>query len=247
MPTDHPTRHATRHPIREMMALSFACLAYSLLSFLARASESAAFEHADHVVTLERRLGFFIEPSMNGWLAAHPTLATLASMQYATTFLLLTGFALLVLWIKGPTYYARARWALVVMTLGALLTYWTYPLAPPRLVPGLGIQDAVAQHTSAYSQLFGTLANPYGAMPSMHTGWSIWVAVMLGTYVWRSWWARLTLALHPTLTIVTIIATGNHYVVDAIAGGTYFLLAWTFVTVTRTVLLRNMRSTGEMS
>ena len=133
------------------------------------------------------------------------------------------------------------------MTLGALLTYWTYPLAPPRLVPGLGIQDAVAQHTSAYSQLFGTLANPYGAMPSMHTGWSIWVAVMLGTYVWRSWWARLTLALHPTLTIVTIIATGNHYVVDAIAGGTYFLLAWTFVTVTHTVLLRNMRSTGEMS
>ena len=145
MPTDHPTRHATRHPIREMMALSFACLAYSLLSFLARASESAAFEHADHVVTLERRLGFFIEPSMNGWLAAHPTLATLASMQYATTFLLLTGFALLVLWIKGPTYYARARWTLVVMTLGALLTYWTYPLAPPRLVPGLGIQDAVAR------------------------------------------------------------------------------------------------------
>lgn len=133
------------------------------------------------------------------------------------------------------------------MTLGALVTYWSYPLAPPRLVPGLGIADSVAEHTASYSHLFGTLANPYGAMPSMHTGWSVWVAVMLGTYVWRSWWARLTLALHPTLTIVTIVATGNHYVVDAIAGFTYFLIAWLCVTLAHRTLLKNVRSTGETS
>ena len=81
-------------------------------------------------------------------------------------------------------------------------------LLPPRLVPEFGITDAVAQHTSVYSHLFGTLANPYGAMPSMHTGWSVWVACMLGTYVWRSWWARLIVIFHPILTIMTIIATG---------------------------------------
>ena len=109
------------------------------------------------------------------------------------------------------------------------------------------IADSVAEHTASYSHLFGTLANPYGAMPSMHTGWSVWVAVMLGTYVWRSWWARLTLALHPTLTIVTIVATGNHYVVDAIAGFAYFLIAWLCVTLTRRTLLKNVRSTGETS
>ena len=84
-------------------------------------------------------------------------------------------------------------------------------------------------------------------MPSMHTGWSVWVAVMLGTYVWRSWWARLTLALHPTLTIVTIVATGNHYVMDAIAGIAYFLIAWLCVTLIRRTLLKNARSTGETS
>lgn len=247
MTTDHPTQRQTRHPIREVVVLGIACLSYSILSFLARASKTVAIGHAHDVVTVERSLGFHIEPSVNAWLATHPTLASLASMQYAATFLLFTGLALLALWIKTPQYYARARWTLVIMTAGALVTYWTYPLAPPRLVPGLGITDAVAQHTSAYSQLFGTLANPYGAMPSMHTGWSVWVAVMLGTYVWRSWWARLTLALHPTLTIVTIVATGNHYVVDAIAGMTYFLVAWLFVTVIRRTLLKNVRSTGETS
>ena len=247
MTTDHQSQQRTRHPFREALALTLACLAYSFLSFLARPAEVVAFGHAHSVVTLERRIGLFIEPPVNAWLAAHPTLASLASMQYASTFFLFTALTLLALWIKAPQYYSRARWTLVVMTLGALITYWTYPLAPPRLVPGLGITDSVAEHTSSYSHLFGTLANPYGAMPSMHTGWSVWVAVMLGTYVWRSWWARLTLAIHPTLTIVTIVATGNHYVVDAIAGITYFLIAWLFVTMSRQTLLKNVRSTGETS
>ena len=84
-------------------------------------------------------------------------------------------------------------------------------------------------------------------MPSMHTGWSVWVAVMLGTYVWRSWWARLILAMHPVVTIVTIVATGNHYVVDAIAGCVYFLLAWLFVTIANRALLGNVRTPGETS
>ena len=159
----------------------------------------------------------------------------------------MTGFAMVVLWLKAPTHYRSARWTLVVMTIGALITYWSYPLAPPRLVPEFGFVDEVAAHTSAYSQLFGTLANPYGAMPSMHTGWSVWVAVMLGTYVWRSWWARLILAMHPVVTIVTIVATANHYVVDAIAGCVYFLLAWLFVTIANRALLGNVRTPGETS
>lgn len=247
MTTDHQSQRHTRHPAREALTLTLACLAYSVLSFLARASESLAFSHAHSIVALERRIGLFIEPSANAWLAAHSTLASLASIQYATTFLLFTGLTLVALWIKAPQFYSRARWTLVVMTLGALVTYWSYPLAPPRLVPGLGIADSVAEHASSYSHLFGTLANPYGAMPSMHTGWSVWVAVMLGTYVWRSWWARLTLALHPTLTIVTIVATGNHYVMDAIAGIAYFLIGWLCVTLIRRTLLKNVRSTGETS
>ena len=230
MTTDHQSHQHTRHPVREVLTLALACLAYSVLSFLARASESLAFSHAHSIVALERRVGLFIEPSANAWLAAHSTLASLASIQYATTFLLFTGLTLVALWIKAPQFYSRARWTLVVMTLGALVTYWSYPLAPPRLVPGLGIADSVAEHTSSYSHLFGTLANPYGAMPSMHTGWS-----------------RLTLALHPTLTIVTIVATGNHYVMDAIAGIAYFLIAWLCVTLIRRTLLKNVRSTGETS
>ena len=148
--------------MREVLVLTLACLTYSVLSFLARASESVAVAHARDVVSTERSLGIDIESPVNSWLTTHPMLASLASMQYAMTFFLFTGLTLLALWVRSPQYYSRARWTLVVMTLGALITYWTYPLAPPRLVPEFGITDAVAQHTSAYSHLFGTLANPYG-------------------------------------------------------------------------------------
>ena len=174
------------HAIRETIVLALVCLSYSILSFLAKAPESVAVAHAHDVAAFESRFGLFIEGHANAWLTAHPLLASLASTQYAVSFFAMTGFAMVVLWLKAPAHYRVARWTLVIMTIGALVTYWTYPLAPPRLVPEFGFVDAVAEHTSAYSQLFGTLANPYGAMPSMHTGWSVWVAFMLGTYVWRS-------------------------------------------------------------
>ena len=247
MTTDRDVRAQRPPAIRETIVLALACLSYSILSFLAKAPKSVAVAHAHDVAAFESRFGLFIEGSANAWLTAHPLLASAASAQYAVSFLAMTGFALVVLWRKAPAHYRSARWTLVIMTIGALITYWTYPLAPPRLVPELGFVDAVAEHTSVYSHLFGTLANPYGAIPSMHTGWSVWVAVMLGTYVWRSWWARLLLACHPAITIVTIVATGNHYVVDAIAGCAYFLLAWLFVTIVNRALPRNVGTTGETS
>ena len=247
MTTDRDVRAQRPPAIRETIMLALACLSYSILSFLAKAPESVAVAHAHDVAAFEFRFGLFIEGSANSWLTAHPLLASLASVQYAVSFFAMTGFAMVVLWLKAPTHYRSARWTLVVMTIGALITYWSYPLAPPRLVPEFGFVDEVAARTSAYSQLFGTLANPYGAMPSMHTGWSVWVAVMLGTYVWRSWWARLILALHPVVTIVTIVATAKHYVVDAIAGCVYFLLAWLFVTIANRALLGNVRTPGETS
>ena len=239
MTTDHDARSQRPPAIRETIVLALACLSYSILSFLAKAPESVAVAHAHDVAAFESRFGLFIEGPINAWLTTHPLLASLASTQYAVSFFAMTGFAMIVLWLKAPTHYRSARWTLVIMTIGALVTYWTYPLAPPRLVEGNGIVDAVARHTSAYSSLFGTLANPYGAMPSMHTGWAVWVAAVLGAFVWKRAWQRALLALHPLVTIASIIATGNHYVVDAVAAVAYFLIACALVAIAG--LLRNVR------
>ena len=75
MTTDHHTQQTARHPVREVLVLTLACLTYSILSFLARASESVAVAHARDVVSTERSLGIDIEPPVNSWLTTHPMLA----------------------------------------------------------------------------------------------------------------------------------------------------------------------------
>jgi hypothetical protein len=54
-------------------------------------------------------------------------------------------------------------------------------------------------------------------MPSLHTGWAVWVAVV-GCVLVRRWWARLLISLYPLVTVAVIVTTGNHYVLDAVAG-----------------------------
>ena len=130
MTTDRHSPSLRPPAFREIAILSLACLAYSVLSFLAKAPKSVAIAHAHDVAAFESRFGLFIEGSANAWLSAHPLLASAASAQYAVSFLAMTGFALVVLWRKAPTHYRNARWILVIMTIGALITYWTYPLAP---------------------------------------------------------------------------------------------------------------------
>ena len=119
MTTDHDVRAQRPPAIRETIMLALACLSYSILSFLAKAPESVAVAHAHDVAAFESRFGLFIEGSANSWLTAHPLLASLASVQYAVSFFAMTGFAMVVLWLKAPTHYRSARWTLVVMTIGA--------------------------------------------------------------------------------------------------------------------------------
>ena len=85
------------HPIREVVMLSLACLSYSLLSYLAPVTKHAALAHAHDIARFEARVGLFMEPGVNRWLSAHPGLAQLASIQYAATFFLMTGAAMLIL------------------------------------------------------------------------------------------------------------------------------------------------------
>lgn len=234
-----PIARRWRPAVLEALVLVGCCCAYSVACFLAPVTREAAMAHAAQVASFEARTGIDIELAANQWLIARPLIAQAASLQYAVSFFAFTAAALAIMWWRRPDRYHQARNALFVMTGGALVTYWTYPLAPPRLVEGNGIVDAVARHTSAYSSLFGTLANPYGAMPSMHTGWAVWVAAVLGAFVWKRAWQRALLALHPLVTVGSIIATGNHYVVDAVAAVAYFLIACALVAIAG--LLRNVR------
>ena len=209
------TRVKPRSGLIEIALVLVSAAAYSLLCFLAPVLPRTAFANAREILTVERALGIDIELGVNLWLHARPLLASIASTYYSLSFFALTCTALAIVWVKRHERYGFARNSLFLMTGGAALTYWTYPLAPPRLMPELGYVDAVATQStvgSGYTQFAEALANPYGAMPSMHTGWT-------------KWWQRLLLLAHPVMTIAVIIATGNHYVLDAFAGVSYCIAA----------------------
>jgi len=81
------------------------------------------------------------------------------------------------LYRRRPQAYRTARGVLLAMTLLALVGYWLYPLAPPRLMPGGGFVDTVRIWGTwgvAASEPVTSASNQYAAVPSMHVGWALW-------------------------------------------------------------------------
>ena len=223
-----PTALGRKALIKEVALVTLCAIAYSMVCAVAPVTARTAFAHARQILRIEQLLSIDIELAANKWLQSHDTVADIAATYYSVSFFALTFGALAVIWIKRPARYHFARNTLFVMTGGAMITYWIYPLAPPRLLEGTEFVDSVATQSglgAGYARMYAELGNPYAAMPSMHTGWAVWVAACLGMFVWTKWWQRALLALHPAITVVIIIVTGNHYVLDAVAGALYFLCA----------------------
>ena len=123
-------------------------------------------------------------------------------------------------------YYVQLRTALFVSLAVAAVVYALLPMAPPRLVPDIGIADTVGLAAGHDTGSLGGLIpfNPYAAMPSMHVGWSLLVGIF-GFRALRGNALRWVFALHPVLMAVTVAATGNHYFLDSAAGVAVVLTA----------------------
>jgi PAP2 superfamily len=118
-----------------------------------------------------------------------------------------------------PDLYRRLRTALLVSLGFAAVSYALLPMAPPRLVPDIGIADTVGLAGGHDTGSFGGVVpfNPYAAMPSMHVGWSLLVGIF-GFRALRGRPLRWVFAAHPVVMAVAVTATGNHYFLDSAAG-----------------------------
>jgi membrane-associated phospholipid phosphatase len=96
--------------------------------------------------------------------------------------------------------------------------FWRYPVAPPRMLGGF--TDVVASSHALGSWHSGALAsdaNQLAAMPSLHIAWALWCTVAVWRMTARRWWRALA-AVYPLVTGFAVLATGNHYVLDVLAG-----------------------------
>jgi hypothetical protein len=194
---------------------------YLAVRGVAIGSPAEALAHARSLVHLERTLNLFheakIQQVFDGVLDAF-------SAYYMLGFAPTLAFALVWLGLRRPASYRGLRTALLVSIGVAAVVYVLYPAAPPRLVPGLGIDDTVGLAGHDTGSFAGIKFNPYAAMPSMHVGWSVLLAVYLFPLA-RRLLVRAAVVAHPVAMALTVTVTGNHYLVDAAAGTAIALLS----------------------
>ena len=111
--------------------------------------------------------------------------------------------------------YLWARRLLVVLTLLGLAAHIVFPLAPPRMFPHWGFLDTMTTYgPSAYDGASGALVNQYAAMPSLHIGWAVLIAVV----VWRTGPRLIAVlaCLHALTTVAVVTVTANHWLLDGL-------------------------------
>ncbi|MFF7853956.1 phosphatase PAP2 family protein [Streptomyces sp. NPDC007904] len=198
------------------------------------AGRARAEEHGQQILDLERFLHLDIEHAVNHTVVGIGWLREFFDFYYTSFHFAVPLTVLGLLYWRRPADYRWARATLGFATLLALVGFWLYPLAPPRLMPDLGIIDTVHGVQDFSQPDYGTLTaltNQYAAMPSLHFGWSLWCGLVIAIVAPRLWMKALGL-LHPLCTALAIVATGNHWVLDAAGGaavvGAGFALAYLF-------------------
>ncbi len=218
-------RRRVRSPSRPRLRLEIVLILvsywlYSLVRNAVPEHRRAAMRHARDVWDLEQTLGLAVERSVNHTVNDVTWLVVAMNYYYATLHFVVTISVLVWLFRGHPGRYAAARMVLLVTTGIALVGYYLYPLAPPRLAEHTDFVDTVLAHHTWGSMASGDLANvsnQYAAMPSMHIGWSTWCGIALVVLARRRW-VRVLGAVYPVTTLAVIVSTANHFWLDAVGG-----------------------------
>lgn len=177
-----------------------------------------AFAHARALVYAEQSMGLFFEPGLQDWAERTGWPLTVANWMYVNShFTVTTTFLIWLYLARNHAYYFVRNMFVIAMGL-ALVGYVLYPAAPPRFFPELGFSDSVATWLGPNAtQGASLLYNPYAAVPSMHVAFALMIAIPAIKLV-RIRVLKFAWALYPLLVTFVVIASGNHFWLDAALG-----------------------------
>jgi hypothetical protein len=204
----------------EILLIAVSYWTYSLIRNAVPEQKQEALRNADWLWRMEHHLGIAVEQSVNHAVNSATWLIIGMNYYYATLHFVVTLGVLVWLYRSHPGRYAAARLALFATTAVALLGYYFFPLAPPRLMNGGDFVDTVVVHHTWGSMASGDLkhmSNQYAAMPSMHIGWSLWCGLTIFALASVPW-VRVLGLLYPAATLLVIVSTANHFWLDAVGG-----------------------------
>jgi hypothetical protein len=207
--------------LRQVSLFVSAFLVYDLVRGLVEGRATAAFQHARELISIERTLHLFIEPSVQAWASGSHVLMVGASWLYVNAQSSIAIGALLYLYLRhNRSFYFVRNMFMIAMPL-ALIGYSLFPTAPPRFMPEWGFIDTVSDltpvHVSHASGSMSALFNPYAAVPSMHVAFALMIGWPLARLARRPA-ARVLWSVYPFLMTFVIVATANHFILDALLG-----------------------------
>lgn len=199
----------------------FQCYKLVRKTFIHR-GESVGFDNAQQIIDWQKKLHIFFELDLQRWVLERPEWLIKGLNYYYAGFMPIFYGCCAVGLLFGPVRFRFWRSVFLYSMLLALPWYALYPLAPPRFMTEYGFIDTLAIYGPNYFSSEGLVAaNRFAAMPSMHIGWSTIAAMML----WTSLGAvrgfpvgQAIGVLHVSIMTLTVMATGNHYILDAVGG-----------------------------
>ncbi len=209
---------ARRDGIAQLAVVLGAVAAYEAARLAMEPNWAQAFTNARRVVSVEEVLGLAWEPSLQQAFLALPDLVTALNIFYFVGHFVFTGLFFLWLYHRSRGGFRSFRDGFLAATAISVVIHWLFPTAPPRLAEE-GISDTllVLSGIDIGSPTSSALSNPVAAVPSLHAAYAVGVGIGLLRFA-RAPLVRAAGALYPPLVVLTIVVTGNHFVLDAIAG-----------------------------
>ncbi|MEU7551408.1 phosphatase PAP2 family protein [Streptomyces sp. NPDC044571] len=225
-PAAGPGTGQRRRLIRELLLVAGLFAVYKAGRLLATDRTDEAFRNAARIWDAERALhlpgegvvqrlllhGGEAAPGAGGDLLVHTANTYYAAVHFPATVVFLVW-----LYLRRPGHYLWVRRVLAVLTGAALVLHLAFPLAPPRMLAAAHLVDTAQVYGPAVyraAPAADTMANQFAAMPSLHFGWALMLA--LGMMAATTSRLRTLWLLHPLVTLLVIVGTANHYWLDAI-------------------------------
>ncbi len=212
--------HNPRIVLKELALGVVVLLSYLGVSALSQGRGDLAIFHARQLIALERSLGIFVEPALQRAVGVGLWAWILSEFYLLAHPLITLGF-IVGLFVSGRDEYPDVRNLLVTFSLLSFAIYLLYPAAPPRMVPESGMNDLVegsgtVDYERGVMKYLMRLVDPYAAMPSVHFGYSLIVGGFFLLALRRKP-LRILGPAYPAVMLVSVAATGNHFLVDCLA------------------------------
>jgi hypothetical protein len=213
--------HGWLDALRQVSLFALAYVAYRLVRGIVEGDANAAFAHARDLISLERTLHLFVEPSIQTWASGSHFVMVAASWLYVNAQGSVTIAALVYLYMRhNRNFYFVRNMFMIAMGI-ALVGYIVFPTAPPRFMPEWGFMDTVSDFTpvnvSHSSASMSALFNPYAAVPSMHVAFALMIGWPLARLA-RHRAVSVLWLVYPFLMTFVIVVTANHFILDALLG-----------------------------